>query len=66
MAWEAVRVYAVCKSYSAAGCAFNQARQEIEAYCAYYNEKRIQAKLSYRSPRQFREAVTGKTTPALN
>ncbi|WP_370659324.1 IS3 family transposase, partial [Mesosutterella porci] len=36
------------------------------AYCAYYNEKRIQAKLSYRSPRQFREAVTGKTTPTLN
>lgn len=33
--------------------------KEIEAYCEYYNKNRIQAKLNYRSPEQFREAVVG-------
>lgn len=35
----------------------SEARREILKYCAYYNEERIQAKLGYRSPRQFREAA---------
>lgn len=35
----------------------SEARREILKYCAYYNEKRIQVKLNYRSPMQFREAV---------
>jgi putative transposase len=42
-----------------------KAEQEIRAYCVYYNEKRIQEKLNYRSPKQFREAVEAKIASAV-
>ena len=35
----------------------DEAKREILEYCNYYNEERIQAKLNYRSPKQYREAV---------
>lgn len=35
----------------------DEAKQEILKYCNYYNEERIQAKLNYRSPKQYREAI---------
>ena len=34
-----------------------EAKLKILEYCNYYNEERIQAKLNYRSPKQYREAV---------
>ena len=34
-----------------------QAMKEVRAYCRYYNTKRIQAKLGYRTPLKFREAI---------
>lgn len=35
----------------------DEVKREILEYCNYYNEERIQAKLNYRSPKQYREAV---------
>jgi len=35
----------------------DEAKREILEYCNYYNEERIQAKLNYHSPKQYREAV---------
>ena len=40
-------------------------KQKIRAYCVYYNEERIQEKLNYRSPKQFREAVEAKIASAV-
>lgn len=34
-----------------------EARKEILEYCRYYNDERIQARLNYRSPKQFWEAA---------
>ena len=34
-----------------------QAMKEIEAYIDYWNNDRIQARLKYRSPKEFKEAI---------
>lgn len=36
-----------------------EAMNEIKEYCTYYNTNRIQAKLDYRSPQQFKEEKLG-------
>lgn len=36
----------------------DQAKREILEYCTYWNEVRIQERLKYRSPKEFREAVS--------